>query len=40
MGLIGMMLVLNDTNDEYKENDHNDGHVGSSMCHINLINLK
>jgi hypothetical protein len=35
-----MMLVLNDTDDEYKEHDHDDGYVWSSMHAINLRNFK
>jgi hypothetical protein len=40
MGLIGMMLVLNDIGDEYKEHDHDDGYVGSSMHDINPRKFK
>jgi hypothetical protein len=31
MGIIGINIVLNDIGDEYKESDHDDGYVGSSM---------
>jgi hypothetical protein len=35
-----MMLVLNDMGNEYKEHDHDDGYVGSSMLDINLRKFK
>jgi hypothetical protein len=40
MVLIGMMLVLKNTGDEYKEHDHDNGHVGSSMHDINPRKFK
>ena len=40
MGIICMMLVLNGLGDEYKEHDHDDGYVGSSMDDINSRNFK
>ena len=41
MGLIGMMLVLNNIGDENKEHDHDDGYiVGNSMHDINLRKFK
>ena len=40
MGLIGMMLVLNDMGDEYKEHDHDNGYAVSSMHHINPRKFK
>jgi hypothetical protein len=35
-----MILVLNDIDDEYKEHDHDDGYVGSSMHDINSRKFK
>jgi hypothetical protein len=40
MGLIGMMLVSNDIDDEYKEHDRDNGYVGSSMHKIIMRNFK
>jgi hypothetical protein len=40
MDLIGMVLVFNDIGYEYKECDHDDGYVGSSMHDINMRKFK
>jgi hypothetical protein len=39
-GLIGMMLFFNNISDEYKEHDHDNGYVGSSMHDINPRKFK
>jgi hypothetical protein len=40
MGLIGMMLVLNNIGDENEEHGHDDGFVGSFMHDINSRKFK